>query len=72
MSTDSFAQRKPFFLVWCASTGKTFFRHKNVESAEKEADRLSKLNLNVKFHVLMALGRCVYKEENKNPLDISE
>lgn len=55
----AFKQRPPFFLVWNPSTGYTKKRHKTVESAETEAQRLADLNPKTKFHVLLSLGRCL-------------
>ena len=58
----TFKQRPPFFMVWNASSHETKHRHKTVEEAEKEAERLSLENPGYKFHVLMALGRCYNKK----------
>ncbi len=63
-----FKQRKPFFLVWSPHHCYTKYRHKTVESAEKEAQRLADLFPDRKFHVLLSLGRCtadpsIVKEE---------
>lgn len=60
-----FTQRPPFFLVWNAATGKCRKRHKTVDAAEKEAQRLADLNPGTKFHVLLSLGRCTADDENK-------
>jgi len=60
----AFKQRKPFFLVWTPATGHTRYRHKTVEAAEKEAQRLANLNPQFKYHVLLALGRCSADKED--------
>jgi len=54
-----FKQRPPFFLVWNPGTGETFRRHRTVELAEAEAQRLANLHKRTKFHVLLSLGRCL-------------
>ena len=64
-----FTQRPPFFLVWTPTTGYTRKRHKTVELAEKEAQRLANLYPKNKYHVLLALGRCSADEEEKSPVD---
>lgn len=53
-----FTQRPPFFLVQNPATGYARHRHKTIESAEAEAQRLANLHPGKKFHVLVALGRC--------------
>ena len=58
----AFKQRKPFFLVWTPATGYTRKRHKTVNSAETEAQRLADLNPKLKYHVLLALGSCTAGE----------
>lgn len=54
----SFMQRPPVFLVWNPKTGHAKYRHKTIESAEAEAQRLANLHPFEKFHVLVSLGRC--------------
>lgn len=61
-----FTQRPPFFLVWNPKTGYTRRRHKTVDDAEKEAQRLANKRPDAKFHVLMSLGRCTSDEECAN------
>lgn len=58
-----FTQRPPFFLVWNPATGYCRRRHKTVEAAEAEAQRLANLNPQTKFHVLLSLGRCTANED---------
>lgn len=52
-----FKDRPPLYLVWNPSTGKTFYRHKTLDGAKTEAQKLSDEH-GGKFHVLMSLGRC--------------
>ena len=59
MKETLFKNRPPFFLVWNPSSGQTKHRHKTVEDAEKEANRLARENPGIKFHVLLSLGRCL-------------
>lgn len=59
-----FKSRPHFFLVWTPATGYTRKRHKTVELAQAEAQRLANLNPKLKYHVLMALGRCSADESN--------
>lgn len=53
-----FKQRPPFFLVWTPATGYCRKRHKTIEQAEQEAQRLADLNPRYKFHILLSIGRC--------------
>lgn len=65
----SFKQRPPFFLVWNSNTMHSKFRHKTVESAEKEANRLAEQHPGEKFHVLLSLGRAFVYPKKNSPVD---
>ena len=62
---------KPFFLVWTPATGYAMKRHKNIEPAIKESERLAKLKPNLKFHVLMAVGDSTLIGSGKGGNDVS-
>lgn len=59
MEETLFKSRPPVFLVWNPHTSEVKYRHKTVESAEQEANRLARENPGTKFHVLVSLGRCL-------------
>lgn len=56
MSADG--ERSGFFLVWTPSNERTpTYRHPSSDAAEKEADRLAKLNPGQDFYVLAAISK---------------
>lgn len=51
-----------FYVVWNPSRGNPMFRHPNIDSAKKEAERLAQQNSGQEFFVLRAMSRSVKKD----------
>jgi len=74
-----FKNRDPSFYVWEKRSGYTRKRHRDIKSAEEEAQKLAKAFPAVRFHIFVDLG--YYKErkrtvpipyEKKKPVDQEE
>ena len=48
----------PFWVVWNEDGAAPMFKHGDRDSAEKEAERLARLNAGQTFHVLGLVGSC--------------
>ena len=50
--------KRDFYLVWSEPSCYTKFRHDTREEAQKEAERLSRIDKEKRFYVLYALESC--------------